>query len=320
MCVIPRPRAEESRGFVRKSSGSFTALRMTGVLFFAFIILHLAFVAAPPAFADITIVPDDCYDQGDYSLGSFLDIAQNIMKFVWSISGAFALLMFFFGGILWLVSAGEDKRVTQGRETMIQAATGLIIVLGSWVFVNFVVAVLTGSPTNTTATIFHGKAWSTYDDGPCLTSYWQRAFPLLSSHAPATITPTTPAPVPPAPRVIGGTTYISNPATVGDTKHRCYGFIKTNALGMFNNVANTSYSMLPSPEIDDDQIDQYCNAATLVAFGRSPGYPATATEAAKTNQLLKKFLCKKPRTAAPVYDSVSGTITDIVGCTEITVP
>lgn len=121
-----------------------------------------------PAFAQ-GIVPDyqcagvSVKETGKYGLGGFLDLGQNILKFVLGISGAFALLMFVWGGFLMLSSGGADARVTQGREALLQATTGIIIILGSWVFVNLIVIALSGGTISNTAASILGKPWSQYD-------------------------------------------------------------------------------------------------------------------------------------------------------------
>lgn len=175
-----------------------------GVIGLTFLLISF-FFAAVPAFAQIQIVPDGgCYEQGDYSIGYFLDLAQNILMFVLGISGAFALLMFVWGGFLMLSSAGEDKRVTQGREVLIQATTGLIIVLGSWTIVNYTVAALTsGTITASPAQIF-GKNWSDLGSRECLSQYWKDTFKTASTPSTATTAATTAAGT--ATAAAGGTT------------------------------------------------------------------------------------------------------------------
>ena len=115
------------------------------------------------------IVPDykcsgvSVKETGKYGVGGFFDLGQNILKFILGISGAFALLMFVWGGFLMLSSGGADARVTQGREALLQATTGLIIILGSWVFVNLVVIALSGGTISDTAASIFGQPWSEYD-------------------------------------------------------------------------------------------------------------------------------------------------------------
>lgn len=143
-------------------------------LLLASFLLLLNLFAAPAVWAE-GIVPDyNCSTDnpdgskgakayGRYDLEGMLDIAQTTTQFILGISGALALLMFFYGGILWLISGGEDAKVTQGREAFTQATIGLIIILGSWVFVNFVVVTLRGGEVNPEH--LFGTAWSSYSPG-----------------------------------------------------------------------------------------------------------------------------------------------------------
>jgi hypothetical protein len=58
--------------------------------------------------------------------------------------GSLALLMFVYGGLLWMTSGGNDEKVKQGREILIWATAGLALVFFSYVLVRFVIQGLTG--------------------------------------------------------------------------------------------------------------------------------------------------------------------------------
>lgn len=143
-----------------------------------FVAVKFAYAEDPPApgvsgaWDPVTgILPPKCYTNGNYSIWSFLDLARAIIKLILGVSGAFALLMFIYGGFLWLLSGGEDKRVTLGRDTFISAGTGLAIILGSWVFINFILITLTTpsaelTPEKFTKTaVLLGNNWNTYNSG-----------------------------------------------------------------------------------------------------------------------------------------------------------
>lgn len=151
--------------------------------------------AAAAAGQPLTEDPDNCYYKGDYTVGAFLDLAQNIIKYIFGISGALALLMFIYGGFLWLISMGESKRTQQGQEVLIQASTGLAIIFCSWLLVNFVVATLTNKSPSTAVEIFAGKPWNEYDatmvngvPTKCLTAYWDELAKKNNGAAPAPAT------------------------------------------------------------------------------------------------------------------------------------
>lgn len=52
--------------------------------------------------------------------------------------GSLALAMFIFGGFLWMTAAGSPDKVKKGRDVMIWAVLGLIIIFSSYTLVNFV--------------------------------------------------------------------------------------------------------------------------------------------------------------------------------------
>ncbi len=67
----------------------------------------------------------------------------NVIKAMLGISGSLALLMFVYGGILWLSSGGNEKRVEKGKQVLTWATIGLGIIFTSYILVNFVIQSLT---------------------------------------------------------------------------------------------------------------------------------------------------------------------------------
>ncbi len=116
------------------------------------------------------VIPDPaCYESGGYSIYHIILLIYNIIQWLLGISGTVALLMFVVGGFYWLVAAGEKDRVKKGQDALINAVIGLIIVFGSWIFVNFVVGLFVGQ-TTTTATLFQGSKpalWNKIEQQPC---------------------------------------------------------------------------------------------------------------------------------------------------------
>lgn len=52
--------------------------------------------------------------------------------------GSLALLMFIYGGFVWMTAAGNQEMVTRGRNVLIWATIGLIIIFSSYAIVRFV--------------------------------------------------------------------------------------------------------------------------------------------------------------------------------------
>ena len=60
-----------------------------------------------------------------------------------SIVGTLALLMFVYGGVVWMTSRGEPKQVTKGKETLTWAVLGLVIVFSSYTLVTALLSGIT---------------------------------------------------------------------------------------------------------------------------------------------------------------------------------
>ncbi len=73
---------------------------------------------------------------------NIVDLNQMIAKlinFVLSFVGSVSLLMFLYGGITWMTSAGSQDKVKKGRDIIIWAVIGLAVVFSSYVLVRLVI-------------------------------------------------------------------------------------------------------------------------------------------------------------------------------------
>jgi len=52
--------------------------------------------------------------------------------------GAIALLMFIIGGLMFLISAGNQEKIAQAKKIMISAVIGLAIVFASYLIIDFI--------------------------------------------------------------------------------------------------------------------------------------------------------------------------------------
>ena len=64
-------------------------------------------------------------------------IIGNIIKVSLGLVGSVALLLFIYGGLMMMTAAGNSDRVSKGRNTLVWAAIGLIVIFGSYALVNF---------------------------------------------------------------------------------------------------------------------------------------------------------------------------------------
>ena len=56
------------------------------------------------------------------------------------IVGTLAFLMFIWGGFNWLVSGGSAERIEKGKNAMVYASIGIVIVFASYALVRFVLS------------------------------------------------------------------------------------------------------------------------------------------------------------------------------------
>lgn len=73
-------------------------------------------------------------------------VLTQVIKYILGGVALLATLMFVWGGVLLLTSGGNEKRITQGRETLAWAAIGIVVILLSWTIVKFVLTSVLTKP------------------------------------------------------------------------------------------------------------------------------------------------------------------------------
>ena len=93
----------------------------------------------PPAPVETSgIVPDGGkMETGDYELNDFLKITINVSRWILGITGSLALLMFIYGGVMFLISSGSSEKVTQAKGIIVGAVVGLVIVFAAYTIISF---------------------------------------------------------------------------------------------------------------------------------------------------------------------------------------
>ncbi len=66
------------------------------------------------------------------------ELIGRIIKTVLGVVGALALAMFVFGGFTWLTSAGSADKIKKGKDILIWATIGLIVIFTSYTLVDFI--------------------------------------------------------------------------------------------------------------------------------------------------------------------------------------
>lgn len=70
-------------------------------------------------------------------------VIGRIISAILGVTGALALLMFIWGGIIWMTSQGEKARVEKGQKTLSWAVIGLAVIFTAYAGVRWVITALT---------------------------------------------------------------------------------------------------------------------------------------------------------------------------------
>ena len=77
-------------------------------------------------------------DEGECrSVSIFVIMLLNFASYLFTIVGALALLFFIYGGFTLILSRGSTEQVKKGKDIMVAAVIGLIIVFGAYMLVRF---------------------------------------------------------------------------------------------------------------------------------------------------------------------------------------
>lgn len=73
-------------------------------------------------------------------------IVARVIQGALSVSGTIALLMFVYGGILWMTDMGKGEQVKKGKDIMVWAVLGIIVIASAYVITTAIFnALATGS-------------------------------------------------------------------------------------------------------------------------------------------------------------------------------
>ncbi len=66
-------------------------------------------------------------------------VIANVINTVLGIVGSLALLMFIYGGLIWMTSSGNKEMIDKGKNIIKWAAIGLVIIFSSYALVRFLI-------------------------------------------------------------------------------------------------------------------------------------------------------------------------------------
>ncbi len=78
----------------------------------------------------------DGYDEALTRNTNARDFIQTVVNYALSFLGLFAVIMVIYGGVLYVLSRGDEDMASKGKKTISYSAIGILIVLGSFAIVN----------------------------------------------------------------------------------------------------------------------------------------------------------------------------------------
>lgn len=72
-------------------------------------------------------------------------IAGRVIQALLGVSGAAALVVFIYGGLMFMLSGGKAERVNTAKSTLIYASLGLAIIFASYAILQFVLQAIGGA-------------------------------------------------------------------------------------------------------------------------------------------------------------------------------
>ena len=112
----------------------------------------LAQASSNPSFPASQGVPKllpDCVTNGCTELSDVTQLFFNLAEIILAITGVLMLLLFVYGGVLYLTSRGNQQQVSKATSILSGTLIGVAFTFGAYALVDYGVASLTGKVSNT---------------------------------------------------------------------------------------------------------------------------------------------------------------------------
>lgn len=109
---------------------------MKKILFSLILMVVLLIPAA--AWAAESLLYLDCYSKSNCGFCDAVELVTKIARMAMTLAGSAALLVVVLAGLKMVLSRGVSAEVVQAKKMLAGAITGILIVYGAWIFVNFV--------------------------------------------------------------------------------------------------------------------------------------------------------------------------------------
>ena len=71
------------------------------------------------------------------------ELVGRVINSLMGIVGSLALLMFVYGGLIWMTSSGSQDKVKKGKDILLWSAVGLIVIFGAYALTKFIISLAT---------------------------------------------------------------------------------------------------------------------------------------------------------------------------------
>lgn len=101
-------------------------------VFSAVVLVAGVFVAIPVSAANYILQGITCIDTGLCTPCDLIDVGVNGAEMILGLSGVVILLIFIYGGLMWMISYGDSKKIEKGSSAIRAAVIGMVIVFISY--------------------------------------------------------------------------------------------------------------------------------------------------------------------------------------------
>lgn len=93
------------------------------------------------------LIPAGCrqgrQDRGQCGVAEIFQTLINITRLFLGLMGSVALFMFVYGGLLFILSAGNQEKVNKAKNILVNTSIGIVVILTSWSIINFIILAIT---------------------------------------------------------------------------------------------------------------------------------------------------------------------------------
>ncbi len=114
----------------------------------------------------ISYVSESCQKLGNCTVCDALKLVGGIAQWLLATIGALSLLLVVWGGFTWLTSGGNPEKIKKGKDQILGAALGMVVLLGAWTFINIIFSIFIPTELGKTPKFNFGTSpseWSTID-------------------------------------------------------------------------------------------------------------------------------------------------------------